>query len=42
MANSVSINALRPELWQKELTKNVLDNLYFNKFMGEGVNNVFK
>jgi len=34
MANSVSIAALRPEIWQKELTKNVQDNLFFNKFMG--------
>lgn len=40
MANSISIDALRPEIWQKELTKNVMDNLYFKKFMGEGENNI--
>jgi N4-gp56 family major capsid protein len=42
MANTVSIDALRPELWQKELYKNVVDNLYFKKFMGEGDNNVIQ
>jgi N4-gp56 family major capsid protein len=40
MANSVSVDALRPELWQKELYKDVMDNLYFSKFMGEGENNI--
>ena len=42
MANSVSIDALRPELWQKELFKDVMDNLYFNKFMGEGTGNIIQ
>lgn len=40
MGNTSSIDALRPELWQRELMKNVQDNLYFNKFMGEGENNI--
>jgi len=40
MANSASVDALRPELWQKELYKDVMDNLYMSKFMGEGENNV--
>jgi len=38
--NTVSIDALRPELWQKVLFKDVMDNLYFKKFMGEGENNI--
>ena len=42
MANSVSIDALRPELWQKELYKDVMDNLFFAKFMGEGENNIIQ
>lgn len=42
MSNTVSIDALRPEIWQKELYKNVIDNLYFNKFMGEGENNIIQ
>ena len=42
MSNTVSIDALRPELWQKELYKNVLDNLYFKKFMGEGDGNIIQ
>jgi len=42
MALTVSIDALRPELWQKELYKNVIDNLYFKKFMGEGENNIIQ
>ena len=42
MANTVSIDALRPELWQKELYKNVLDNIYFKKFMGEGDGNIIQ
>lgn len=42
MANSVSIDGLRPELWQKELYKDVQDNLFFNKFMGEGENNIIQ
>jgi N4-gp56 family major capsid protein len=42
MANSVSIDALRPEIWQKELYADVMDNLYFvkNGLMGEGENNI--
>jgi N4-gp56 family major capsid protein len=40
MANSVSIDALRPELWQKELYKDVMDNLFFSKFTGESENNI--
>ena len=36
MANTVSISALRPEIWQKALYKNVKDNLFFSKFMGTG------
>lgn len=40
MSNTVSIDALRPELWQKVLFKDVMDNLYFKKFMGEGENNI--
>lgn len=44
MSNTVSIDALRPELWGKELWKNVMDNLYFtqNGLMGEGENNVIQ
>lgn len=42
MANTVSIDALRPELWQKELYKDVMDNLYFKKFMGTGENNIIQ
>ena len=42
MGNSISIDALRPELWQKELFKDVMDNLYFNKFMGEGSGNIIQ
>jgi len=40
MANSISAAALRPELWQKELYKDIMDNLFFSKFMGEGENNI--
>lgn len=40
MSNTVSNSALRPELWQKELYKAVMDDLYFSKFMGEGENNI--
>ena len=40
MSNTVSIDALRPELWQKELYKDVMDNLYMSKYMGEGENNI--
>jgi len=44
MANSVSIDALRPEIWQKELYKDVIDNMFFtsNGLMGEGENNVIQ
>ena len=42
MSNTVSIDALRPELWQKELYKDVMDNLYFKKFMGTGENNIIQ
>ena len=40
MANTVSIDALRPELWQKELYQDVMDDNYFSKFMGEGTNSI--
>ncbi len=42
MANTVSNSDLRPEIWQKALYKNVKDNLYFNKFMGTGTDNVIQ
>lgn len=42
MANSVSIDANRQELWRKELFKDVIDGMYFtqNELMGEGDNNI--
>lgn len=42
MAKTVSVDALRPEIWQKELFKDVMDGLYFtnNGMMGEGENNI--
>lgn len=42
MANSVSIAALRPEIWRKELFQDVIDNLYFTEMgmMGEDDNNI--
>jgi len=42
MGNTVSIDALRPEIWQRELFQDVLDNLYFaqNGMMGENDNNI--
>lgn len=42
MANTVSIDALRREMWKKELFKDVLDGMYFTKngLMGEGDNNI--
>jgi len=40
MANTVSVDALRPEIWQKETMQNVMDELFFNRFMGEGENNI--
>jgi N4-gp56 family major capsid protein len=44
MANSISVDSLRPEIWQKELYKDVMDNLYFTKngLMGEGPNNIIQ
>lgn len=44
MANTVSLAALRPELWQKELFADVMDGLYFTKngMMGTGENNVIQ
>jgi len=44
LGNSVSIDALRSEMWAKELYANVMDNLYFtNKnMMGTGDNNLVK
>lgn len=44
MANTVSIDALRPEIWAKELYKDVMDNLYFTQsgMMGEGSNNIIE
>jgi len=40
MANSVSIDALRPEIWAKELWKDAMDNMYFtqNGMMGKDKN----
>lgn len=42
MANTQSIAALRPEIWQKQLYKDVLDNLYFsqNGMMGKSDNSI--
>ena len=42
MANTQSIDALRQEIWQKELYKDVIDNLYFKRIgiMGTGENNI--
>lgn len=42
MANTESIAALRPEIWQKALYKDVMDDLYFvqNGMMGKGENNI--
>ena len=42
MANTVSTDALRPEIWKEELFKDSIDNLYFTRkgLMGEGPNNV--
>jgi N4-gp56 family major capsid protein len=42
MANSVSIDALRPELWQKALYEDVMRGMYFtaNGLMGEDENNI--
>lgn len=40
MANTVSIDALRPEIWQKQLMKNKSDMSFLSKFIGEGDNNI--
>ena len=40
MAQSVSVDALRPELWQRELQKVAMDMNFFSRFMGEGENNI--
>ena len=42
--NTVSIDALRPEIWAKALYKDVMDNLYFtqNNMMGKGKNNIIE
>ena len=44
MANTVSIDALRPELWQKMLYADVMDKMYFtqNGMMGSDVNNIIQ
>ena len=44
MANTVSIDALRPELWQKELYKDAIDNMYFTQMgmMGSDENNIIQ
>ena len=44
MANTVSTDALRPEIWAKELYADVMDNLYFTQsgLMGEGSNNIIE
>lgn len=42
MANTVSIDALRPELWQKVLMQNKSDMSFLTRFMGEGENNVIQ
>jgi len=44
MGNTVSTDALRPEIWVKELFKDAMDNMYFtqNGMMGEGTNNIIQ
>lgn len=44
MANTVSIDALRPEIWQKELFKDREDNLFFmrRQMMGESENSLIQ
>lgn len=44
MANYVSNSSLRPQIWQKELHKDVEDSLYFKQrnMMGEGQNNIIQ
>lgn len=42
--NTQSIDALRPELWEKQLFADVIDGLYFNEsgLMGEDENNIIQ
>lgn len=42
MSNTVTIDALRQELWQKKLYADVMDKLYFteNGMMGSDINNI--
>lgn len=42
MANTVSIDALRQEVWGKDLYRDVINNLYFtqNGMMGTDINNI--
>lgn len=44
MANTTSIDALRPEIWEKQLFADVIDGLYFNEsgLMGEDENNIIQ
>ena len=44
MSNTVSIDALRPEIWAKETYKDVIDGLSFSKdgVMGTGSNNIIQ
>jgi len=44
MGNTVSIDALRREVWSREYIEDVVDGLYFmkNKLMGEGANNIIQ
>lgn len=44
MANTVSVDALRREVWAMDLYKDVMDNLYFtaNGMMGVGSNNIIE
>lgn len=44
IGNTESIAGLRPQLWEKELFKDVMDNLYFteNGMMGEDDNNIIQ
>jgi N4-gp56 family major capsid protein len=42
MSNTISVDALRREMWKKELFQDVIDGMYFtqNGLMGEGDNNI--
>lgn len=44
MSNTISIDALRPELWQKALYEDVMRGLYFVEggLMGEDNNNIIQ